>query len=189
MDMNAEEQRDQVEVLRAIRAASERRHQRRTARQMWMSRTCGLASLVALVVGAEAVREAQRAQALDAEPQPRLALEPAAERAVQTAPVPEADRTPRQVEPETPSDPLSKQAFLAGVNAIKGKVAECHTFYGESGLVMVDIVVGRSGRVSAAFATGRLAGTPVASCVERAVLSASFPPSSGLSTPYPFILK
>ena len=51
------------------------------------------------------------------------------------------------------------------------------------------VVIGKSGRVSSATVSGKFAGTPTGSCVERAVKTASFPPSDGFTTPYPFQLK
>ena len=57
------------------------------------------------------------------------------------------------------------------------------------GMAMVNVVIAKNGHVSSATTTGKFAGTPSGSCVERAVKSASFPPSDGLSTPYPFQLK
>jgi hypothetical protein len=37
--------------------------------------------------------------------------------------------------------------------------------------------------------SGKFAGTPTGSCVEKAVKSAVFPPSDGFTTPYPFQLR
>jgi hypothetical protein len=56
-------------------------------------------------------------------------------------------------------------------------------------MVMVTVVIGKSGKVSSASATGKFAGTPTGNCVEKAIKTASFPPSDGLTTPYPFVLK
>jgi predicted Zn finger-like uncharacterized protein len=87
------------------------------------------------------------------------------------------------------SGPLAKSAVVAGMNSVKGKIAECYSQFKVSGMAMVNVVIGKSGHVSAATVTGKFAGTPTGACVERAVKSASFPPSDGLSTPYPFQLK
>jgi len=87
------------------------------------------------------------------------------------------------------SGPLAKSAVVAGMNSVKGKVADCYQQFKVPGMAMVNIVIGKSGRVSSATVTGKFAGTPTGSCVEKAVKTASFPPSDGLSTPYPFMLK
>jgi hypothetical protein len=87
------------------------------------------------------------------------------------------------------SGALSKNAVVAGMNSVKGKISECYNQYKVPGMVMVTVVIGKNGKVANATATGKFAGTPSGTCVERAVKSAGFPPSDGLTTPYPFILK
>jgi hypothetical protein len=56
-------------------------------------------------------------------------------------------------------------------------------------MAMVNVVIAKSGKVTSAVVTGKFAGTPTGACVERAVETARFPRSDGLSTPYPFLLK
>ncbi len=85
--------------------------------------------------------------------------------------------------------PLSKSAVVAGMNSVKGKVSDCYQQFKVPGMAMVNIVIAKSGRVSSASVTGKFAGTPTGSCVEKAVKTASFPASDGFSTPYPFMLK
>jgi hypothetical protein len=75
------------------------------------------------------------------------------------------------------------------MNAIKPKINDCYNQYKVPGMAMVMVVIGKSGRISSASVSGKFAGTPTGSCVEKAVKSASFPPSEGLSTPYPFQLR
>jgi hypothetical protein len=75
------------------------------------------------------------------------------------------------------------------MNGVKGKVADCYSQFKVPGMAMVNVVIGKNGHVSSATVTGKFAGTPTGSCVEKAVKTASFPPSDGLSTPYPFQLK
>ena len=75
------------------------------------------------------------------------------------------------------------------MNAIKPKINDCYGQFKVPGLAMVNVVIGKTGKVTAATVTGKFAGTPTGLCVEKAVKSASFPPSDGLSTPYPFSLK
>jgi len=85
--------------------------------------------------------------------------------------------------------PLAKSAVVAGMNGVKGKVANCYNQYKVPGMAMVNVVISKSGKVTSANVTGKFAGTPTGTCVEAAVKSASFPASDGLSTPYPFNLR
>jgi predicted Zn finger-like uncharacterized protein len=96
------------------------------------------------------------------------------------------DDTPRAA---ASAGPLSKGAVVAGMNSVKGKIGDCYQQFKVPGMAMVNVVIGKSGRVSSATVSGKFAGTPTGSCVERAVKSASFPPSDGFTTPYPFQLK
>ena len=91
--------------------------------------------------------------------------------------------------PAASAGPLSKSAVVAGMNSVKPKVAACYNEFKVQGMAMVDIVIGKSGKVTSAKVTGKFAGTPTGACVEKAVKSAGFPPSEGLQTPYPFQLK
>jgi predicted Zn finger-like uncharacterized protein len=91
--------------------------------------------------------------------------------------------------PAPSAGPLAKSAVVAGMNSVKPKVAACYSEYKVQGMAMVNVVIGKSGKVTTATVTGKFAGTPTGACVEKAVKSASFPPSEGLSTPYPFQLK
>ena len=85
--------------------------------------------------------------------------------------------------------PLAKGAVVAGMNAVKAKVATCYAQFKVPGLAMVNVVIAKSGKVSSATVTGKFTGTPTGTCVEGAVKTASFPPSDGLNTPYPFNLR
>ncbi|MDQ3032602.1 MAG: hypothetical protein M3Y87_09315, partial [Myxococcota bacterium] len=72
--------------------------------------------------------------------------------------------------PETPPRP-AVQSALSGV---QGAVAACGG--GQHGTAIVAITVtGSTGRVSGANVTGQFAGTPIGSCVARAVRGARFP--------------
>jgi predicted Zn finger-like uncharacterized protein len=85
--------------------------------------------------------------------------------------------------------PLSKTALVAGLNGVRPKVGACYNQFKVPGTAMVTVVIGKSGKVTSATVTGKFAGTPTGTCVEAAVKTASFPPSDGFSTPYPFQLK
>jgi predicted Zn finger-like uncharacterized protein len=85
--------------------------------------------------------------------------------------------------------PLSKAAVVAGMNGVKGKVGDCYNQFKVPGMAMVNVNIGKSGKVTSSAVTGKFQGTPTGACVEKAVRTASFPPSDGLSTPYPFNLR
>ncbi len=91
--------------------------------------------------------------------------------------------------PAASAGPLSKGAVVAGMNSVKPKVAACYSEFKVQGMAMVNVVIGKSGKVTSATVSGKFAGTPTGACVEKAVKSANFPPSDGLQTPYPFQLK
>ena len=75
------------------------------------------------------------------------------------------------------------------MNGVKPKVQACYNEFKQQGMAMVNVVIGKNGKVSSATVSGKFAGTPTGACVEKAVKSASFPPSEGLTTPYPFQLR
>ena len=66
------------------------------------------------------------------------------------------------------------------MNSVKPKVAACYSEFKVQGMAMVNVVIGKNGKVSSATVSGKFAGTPTGACVEKAVKSASFPPSDGL---------
>jgi len=85
--------------------------------------------------------------------------------------------------------PLAKNSLVAGLNGVRPKVQACYNQFKVPGTAMVNVVIAKSGKVSSATVTGKFAGTPTGTCVEAAVKTASFPPSEGFTTPYPFQLK
>ncbi len=100
-----------------------------------------------------------------------------------------APRKAAAAAPAEAAGPLSSRAVVAGMNGIKPKVNDCYNQYKVAGMAMVNVVIAKSGKVSSATVSGKFAGTPTGTCVEKAVKSASFPPSDGLNTPYPFQLR
>jgi hypothetical protein len=90
---------------------------------------------------------------------------------------------------ESSAGPLSKNALVAGLNGVRPKVTACYNQFKVPGTAMVNVVIGKSGKVTSATVTGKFAGTPTGTCVEAAVKTATFPPSDGFTTPYPFQLK
>ena len=56
--------------------------------------------------------------------------------------------------------PLAKSAVVAGMNSVKPKVAACYNEFKVQGMAMVNVVIGKSGKVTSATVTGKFAGTP-----------------------------
>ena len=76
-----------------------------------------------------------------------------------------------------------------GSERCSAKVQACYNQFKVPGTAMVTVVIAKSGKVTSSTVTGKFAGTPTGTCVEAAVKTASFPPSDGFTTPYPFQLK
>ena len=72
---------------------------------------------------------------------------------------------------------LSGSDIKAGMGGVAGKAQACYA--GTQGTASVKLTVAPSGQVQKVTVGGSFAGTPVASCVEAAVKSASFPPWDG----------
>jgi hypothetical protein len=72
---------------------------------------------------------------------------------------------------------LSRQQVLQVVTKNAGSIRSCGQ--GGGGTVTVSMLIGRSGNVDEAKATGAQAGTPVGSCVEGKVRGFRFPQFSG----------
>ena len=103
-------------------------------------------------------------------------------------PTPSAAPAP-SAEPSKKSGPLGKGDIVKGMMGIMPKTKACYDQYKVPGTASVNVKVDTSGRVDSANVTGKFAGTPTGECVERAVKSAKFPPSDGLSFPYPIPLR
>jgi hypothetical protein len=154
----------------------------------WSRRAAGVVAPLAcfvVVIGGYWIHEQHEA----APPAPEVQAEMVAAPPPVPEPPPVPDE-PIELPPGfKPLGPISKAAVVHGMNAVKPEVARCYARYGISGMAMVNVVIDRSGKISDAFVSGRFAGTPTGACVEAAVKTATFPPSDGLSTPYPFMLK
>lgn len=72
---------------------------------------------------------------------------------------------------------LSGGDIKQGMGSVAGKAAACYA--GTQGTASVKLTVAPSGQVTKVTVSGPFAGTPVASCVEAAVRSASFPAWDG----------
>lgn len=87
------------------------------------------------------------------------------------------DQTKAEKKPKLERTSLSAGDFKSGMAAVEGKAKACYN--GTQGTATVRITIAPSGSVSKVVVGGAFAGTPVASCIEGAVKSASFPPWDG----------
>ncbi|MDX2021636.1 MAG: GYF domain-containing protein [Deltaproteobacteria bacterium] len=104
------------------------------------------------------------------------------------APAPAASPTPA-AEPAKKAGPLGKSDIVKGMMGVMPKTKACYDQYKVPGTANVNIKVDPSGRVDSADVTGKFAGTPTGECVEKAVKTARFPASDGLTFPYPIPLR
>jgi len=123
------------------------------------------------------------------------AMVPVERAAKQFQRVPRFQRTPPQVMLDRtlvpdppPDDSLPIRVFICGMVAVRGQVAACYAQHKVPGTVTLNVVIGKDGTMTSAVATGQFAGTPTGTCVETAARTATFPPSDGLRSPYPFVL-
>jgi len=94
----------------------------------------------------------------------------------------------KESKPKLEKKSLSGGDIKNGMGSIAGRAAKCYA--GTQGTASVKLTVAPSGEVQKVTVTGVFAGTPVASCVESAVKSASFPAWDGgpQSFGYSFLL-
>ncbi|MCS6797207.1 MAG: zinc-ribbon domain-containing protein [Myxococcota bacterium] len=90
------------------------------------------------------------------------------------SPAPTAMAPPSQ-DSDLPEQP-TREVVLNAMRAIQDQVAACGQGQAQRGTAMTNVTVsGATGRVTGAEVTGQFAGTPVGSCVARAVRGARFP--------------
>ena len=104
-------------------------------------------------------------------------------------------RKSERKEKNTPSildGPLPKTLTRAQVNnglkSVASRVKRCNK--GDSGLAVIEVVIGKNGRVTRSLATGAYSGTSTGRCFAKAVRRAKFPKFTGsrITVRYPFRL-
>jgi hypothetical protein len=90
---------------------------------------------------------------------------------------------PKREEP-APLPPLSQADISRVMAGVKTRSQECGRQLGQKGIAELKLVVSKDGRVTGANVGGKLANTPLGACIEKAVRTASFPPSAGLRFEY-----
>lgn len=85
---------------------------------------------------------------------------------------------------------LGRDEIKRGMAAIQGRALACYQQYHVPGTALVQVVIGKNGRVTSTEVKGVLSGTPTGECVAKAVRGASFGKFKGdsMSITYPFIL-
>jgi len=80
--------------------------------------------------------------------------------------------------------PLSSADISRVMVGVKMRSKDCAQQLGQKGIAELKLAVGKDGTVTSASVGGKLANTPVATCIEKAVRAASFPRSAGLRFDY-----
>jgi len=83
---------------------------------------------------------------------------------------------------DLPSLTASDIARVMGGLKVRGK--ECARSAGQTGVAEMKLAVAKDGSVSSATVGGKLAGSPLAACIERAARASNFPRSTGLRFDY-----
>jgi hypothetical protein len=84
---------------------------------------------------------------------------------------------------------LDRTSVEEGISRLRPEVLRCHDEHKVAGTATVRLVIAPEGLVETATVTGELAGTPTASCIEAAVLRATFATARAPTTvSYPFVL-
>jgi hypothetical protein len=106
------------------------------------------------------------------------------------------DPTPVVVSADLPES-LNRRALEQGIEAVRERVLTCRTEEGGAtvpfaGIVEVYMSIGTNGAVQSAAALPPVEGTPLGSCVAKAVRAAAFPRFRGALVPvvewtYPFL--
>jgi hypothetical protein len=99
--------------------------------------------------------------------------------AADEAPAPSSEKLP----------PLGREEIVKGMNGVLPKARDCFAQFKVPGTANAKITVDPRGRVTGVNVSGKFAGTPSGNCVEGAIKTARFAPSSGLTFDYPVPLR
>ncbi len=91
---------------------------------------------------------------------------------------------PPKREAPPPAAPLSPADISRVMAGVKTRSNGCAQRLGQKGIAELKITVGQDGHVTNVHVGGKVAGTPLAACVEKATRAATFPASSGLRFDY-----
>ena len=94
------------------------------------------------------------------------------------------DKPQPKKEPEKELPSLSQSDISTAMGAVKLKAHDCAVDLKAKGFAEMKITVAKDGKVTTVGIGGKLAGTPVAACVEKVTRAAKFPESKGLTFDY-----
>lgn len=97
-----------------------------------------------------------------------------------TDPAPVVKKAP----PPPPAPPLSPSDITTAMAQVKVRGKACAQRFGRGGTAELKVTVAKDGKVTNVVLGGKLAGTPVAGCIDQAVRSANFRPNAGLTFDY-----
>jgi hypothetical protein len=95
---------------------------------------------------------------------------------------PDKPQPKKEAEKDLPS--LSQSDIATTMGAVKLKAHDCAVSFKSKGFAELKITVAKDGKVTAVGIGGKLAGTPVAECVDKVTRAAKFPESKGLTFDY-----
>ena len=95
----------------------------------------------------------------------------------QPAPAPK-----REAQAELP--PLTSADISKAMAKVKTRGNSCAQQFGGKGVAELKLTVGKNGKVSDVVVGGKIADTPLATCIEKAARAAAFPPNAGLKFDY-----
>lgn len=94
------------------------------------------------------------------------------------------DKPQPKKEPEKELPSLSQADIATVMGGVKVKAHDCAVTHKLKGFAELKITVAKDGKVTTVGIGGKLAGTPVAECVEKITRAAKFPESKGLTFDY-----
>ena len=92
---------------------------------------------------------------------------------------PEPGPAPKREAPAS-LPPLSQSDISRVMAGVKARAKDCAQEHGQTGIAELKLAVGKEGNVTEVRLGGKLAKTPVGSCIEKAARAATFPRSAGL---------
>jgi len=90
---------------------------------------------------------------------------------------------PERMEPAPPPS-LTASEIAKVMVGVKTGANACGKRFGQHGVADLKLTVGKNGNVTDVAIRGKLADSPIAQCVAKAVRSAAFPPNAGLKFDY-----
>jgi hypothetical protein len=81
-------------------------------------------------------------------------------------------------------EPLTSSDIAKAMAGVKTRASACAQRLGQSGIAELKIVVGKDGKVHDVNVGGKVAGSPLGACIEKAVRATTFRPNAGLRFDY-----